>query len=335
MPSNRKTQRRSRQPKRKTRRRSQRPKPKLSSAQLMLLDPCSASLTHALSATDEGILSSLRSTYVHDFTQQHGFIVWFPDYATDGAYNATYDTGNLFIYATTNPNTAPVNTIANPFGSGQAAGMKLAGGATAFLKSATVSDLQQISSCIDVVYTGTTLESKGIITPISNLSPDALLRGGTGGGPASISQLFALMQDTRRVGLQAHSVRSRPNSALHGAFQTEVACPILVGHPTNSVSAIPQNIASIGPTAIGFAWSGIPTGDLYFTLTQNVEWRPDVAAGFRATLPKQVSSANTIAAALQKLDKQFPGWTTMAKRTVASALQGYMTYAHARQRMLR
>lgn len=302
----------------------------------MLLDPCSASLTHALSATDEGILSSLRSTHVRDVPATHGFIVWFPDYATDGPYAPNYNTGNLFMFSANGPNVQPINTVAKPFGSGTTgAGIRLTGGATAFLKSATVSDLQQISSCIDVVYTGTTLQSKGIITSISNLSPDALLKGGDGGGPPTISQLFALMQDTKRVGLQAHSVRSRPNSALHGAFQTEESCPILVGIPNSTASAIPQNIASIGPTAIGFAWSGIPTSDLYFTLTQNVEWRPDVAAGFRASLPKQVSSANTIATALQKLDKQFPGWTTMAKRTVASALQGYMTYAHARQRMLR
>jgi hypothetical protein len=265
-------------------------------------------------------------------------VIWFPNYATNGAYNADYETGNLFYFNTANSSTAPTNTIASPYGSatgGTTSGVT-SGGATQFLASATVSDFREISSCMNLVYTGTRLDEKGIVTPISNLSPDAILSGGTAGAPASVDQLIAMMQQTTRVGLDQHSVRSRPNPAMLENFQQELSTPILVGQPTLRVSAIPSNVIGLGPSCMGFAWTGIAANQLHFTFTQNIEWRPDVAAGFKVSIPKQLSNVSTIANIVKKLDAHVPGWTTMAQRYIAKVIQSSITgYASSNRRLLR
>ena len=307
----------------------------------MLLDPCSASLVPGFSTTSEGMLSSLRSVLQMGTDQANGYVVWFPDYATDGDYfpnNSDYavHTANCFTFTTDIASAHPSNTIDDPYGSnGAAQGYKRRVGATAFLRSSTVSDLRELSSCIQAVYTDTTLQSKGLITPINNLSPDAILAGGAGGKPASVSEIFAMMQDVRRVGLNVHSVRSRPNPSVADSWMQEQSTPILVGISGTHETVIPKHVEAIGPSCIGFAWTGIPTDTLHFTFTQNIEWRPDVSAGFRVTVPKQINGPNVIPNILRRLDRFIPGWASLAEDAMQKAIYAFLNgYANGARRHL-
>ena len=306
----------------------------------MLLDPCSASLVPGFSTTSEGMLSSLRTVLQMGAQDTNGYVVWFPDYATDGDYfpnNSAYTTANCFTFTTNNASLHPSNTVDDPYGSnGNAQGYKRRVGATAFLRSSTVSDIRELSSCIQAVYTDTTLQSKGLITPINNLSPDAILAGGAGGDPASVAEIFAMMQDVRRVGLNVHAVRSRPNPSVADSWMQEQSTPIIVGLPGSHESVIPKHVEAIGPSCIGFAWTGIPTNHLHFTFTQNIEWRPDVSAGFRVTVPKQINGPNVIPNILRRLDRFIPGWTSLAEDAMQKAIYALLNgYTNGARRHLR
>lgn len=305
----------------------------------MLLDPCSAAPVHGLADSSEGMLSTFKTVHVSG-DGDAGYIVWFPAYATHDSKVPLTDryTGSAFEWRSTDSTRQPVNTNAHPYGSAVIGGSHTASspavGASNFVESNTCADFRTIAACIQATYIGTTLDQKGIIAPITNLSLDVLLSGGVSNGPASVDQLLVLADKPIRPG-QDHEVRYRPDQRELESFKTELSTPILIADPdVGEISVLTTEAYNFGPKCIGFVWKGIPNASLDLRCHQVIEWRPEIGSNFAQITP---TTPNTPPAKtyLARLDALLPGWQTLSRRAAQTALRRLISnYTRRSQHLL-
>lgn len=280
--------------------------------QRMLLDPCNATLTPGIHTTSEGVLTRFKTiTIPAAALQTAGYVVWFPDYASSAFGNSA------FLFETDNEANVPQNgTTGDYYGTGFAnlTADSLSVGAAGFVGSETCMDFRQVSSCIRLTYTGSLLDSKGIVSVVENLSADQLLYGDFGAVPATCQNILESATKTMRVGTTTHEVRSRPNPALSGHFKSDADSVITRGNATTA-TMVSNETKRFAPTGIGFCWSGVLGTDLRIEFIQNIEWRPRVSSGMAVAVPRQINDEGFISRVLLTLDKNFPGWTTSTVKT--------------------
>lgn len=276
----------------------------------MLADPCKAELISGLNSTDEGLLARLKTTYSFDPTTDNGFALWDPTYVGGTSV------GNCFIHSTPTSATTLTNSVASPYISGN-----VQTGATGFVQSSTVSDFRVVSACIRVTYTGTLLESKGLVAKVSAMPVDTFFDGQANlDEVASVDDIIALSGGVERMGTVTHEVRFHPQSSTTGLFKRAESGAYTLGTPGSSRTTPSNDANRFGASFIGFAWKGVPSAQLSFEFIQNIEWRPETKAGFVSVLPRQIKPQGYIHTVTKYLDDKYPGWSTAAQNYAGNAL---------------
>lgn len=296
----------------------------------MVSDPCNCELYPGFHSTDEGILSRLKTRFSVSSVDTNGFVLWCPTYASE---NINGKASNAFIFQTSSSTTNPINTTANPFGSGLSGdpqGHVFKAGAAAFCNSSTVADQRSVGACMSIEYFGRMDSAAGQIAIVDNLSAEALLDDGAG-TISSVDDLFTRASYVKRFAADRFEVKHRPDSSSH-LFKTERDGVVTVGTPTSSSSVITSESLRFGPRLIGFAWKGVSSNaDLFFEFYQNIEWRPNTTTGFVSVIPKQIYPTGLMERVLKYLDDNHPGWEYTAVSTTA-ALVSKMALAGVPQR---
>jgi hypothetical protein len=292
----------------------------------MIAHPCEAKLKSGMYGSSEGLLSSLKTTYSVGATWTNGYIFWCPQYVANDAISKS----NCFITVQQFSYDTPVNTDANPFGRGGGgnvtSGTRLYVGATEFVLSSSVSDFRLVSSCMKVTYTGEMQAAKGQIAYIENIPIDTIMTGNAG-NIVNVDQLFNAASEVERMGVTTHEIVYRPQPTLSSTFKTDGDS--LLTAAAGAKTILTSESQRFSPAVYGFAWKGVPSSDLSFQFYQNVEWRPEVGSGFKASIPQQISPPGTYERVLQYLDSNYPGWTRTAmgvgQRLVEQSVQRAFT----------
>jgi hypothetical protein len=276
----------------------------------MLAEPCTAELVSGLNSTDEGLLARLKTTFSLGSTALNGFALWDPTYI--GGPSA----GNCFMTPMTSSAANSTNSVADPY-----IGNNEEVGATAFVTSNTVSDFRLVSACLRVTYIGTLLDSKGIVAKVSALPVETFFDGLPGvDAVASVDAVIAMSAGVERMGTITHEVRFHPQASTTTHFKRSVTGAYDLGVAGVSRTSPTNDANRFGASFIGFAWKGVPCDQLSFEFIQNIEWRPDVGAGFVSVLPKQIKPQGYIHTVTQYLDQNWPGWSTAAKSYAGNQL---------------
>lgn len=287
------------------RRRNRRRNRKINSSKYadMISDPCGCELLPGLNGTDEGLLSRLKTTFAA--TVDNGYVLWCPAYAPE----EKSDHMNAVIFTSADSVTAPLNTVAAPFGSGVSTaspeGRAMSVGAADFMVTSTPADMRVLSACIRMRYNGKMTDVQGEVAYLENIATTTLLDG-----LPTVDQLFNIATRTTRMGLETNEVVYRPHEELAGIFKNEVAAPMTVGTPAVSSTVISNEGLRFSPTLCGFAFRSLGTVSITLEFIQNIEWRPEVNTGFVSSVPRTISSKSHINTAVAWLDKHAPGWST-------------------------
>jgi hypothetical protein len=282
----------------------------------MLADPCNATLVPGLHSSDEGILARLKTIINVSSGNENGYLMWCPAYCGSRAS----DKIQFVVFTNSASNVGPLNTVAEPAFNGSnysdTQGASDTVGAETFVQSATVSDFRLVSSCINLKYTGAMSASKGVIGYLENVPADTVLVGNAG-NPATIDQIFNLTSHTARLGVNDHEIKYRPNATISGTFKSDRDSVYTKGVNGVSQTAFTSESLRFSPTFYGFAWKGVISSDMLFDVYQNIEWRPEAASGYVATVPKQLNAPGYLDMVKKYLDDNYPGWTTKAMNGAA------------------
>jgi hypothetical protein len=218
-----------------------------------------------------------------------GYIFWNPEFHDDPATvfpGTTIVRGNMTLWQSKNPATAPLNTLANSYGTGglDLSALFLSDPSSALVQSDLVADARAVGACLQVRYTGTADNASGELCYFNGLSAQDLLTGGAGAGSLSVNDLFAFATKTTTFSPGSHEVLFRPTdtssrfrSELDGLYQFD---------PGVAVTALSPNAANEAPTVMGIAWRGILAGNSFsHDETKNIEWRAEAASGLGHTTP--------------------------------------------------
>jgi hypothetical protein len=272
----------------------------------MVADPCNGPMLEGFYSTSEGMLNKLKTVYSNSETATQGYILWDPNYTTN--FDSSPTSTNCIIQWPADTVTNPDNLTTSRFATGDVTqtGVSLNVGAAGFTASDTVSDARCVGACLRVSYTGRMDAASGLIAIIDNIPAEALL-GVDGVTPASVDELFARSSKVERLGLDTAEVKFRPSlhseifrSDSEGVFDIDVS----------TVTTISAEAERSGSRLMGFAFKGISSfSDLLFEFHQNIEWRPNLDAGFVDRSPVQTSNPGNAQKVINYLDKNHPTWT--------------------------
>jgi len=294
----------------------------------MLTNPCSAPLTPGLHTTDAGILSRFRSSLTpedYDTDRQFGYCVWYPEYCASAALNDQgYSLGNCFTFVASTTSSTPINSVATPYGTGNASGSITASsvlvGANDFIRSHSCSDFRLLSACMKMSYTGSMTDSRGMIGAIQNFPIDTLLHGrGTGTvlDPPDIEEIYAMCANTCRLGVETKENIFTPGPSGE-TFRNENSRMLVIGDSGTSATRVGDAGRNQNPQGFGFCWVGVNPNDILLEFTQNIEWRPD-AIGMVIQPAVVTSQSGHLMRIRAYLDTHYPGWKTTVGSTVRSA----------------
>lgn len=262
----------------------------------LLLNPCSGKLVHApMSGTSApGYLArNYRRLTLHlTAGANSGYLAWFPQYHTGGK-ESTFAGGNLYVYESSSATVSPTNTAAAPWGSGTSAsgtGGTFIDPSYNFASSTTVASARTIAACAQIMYTGATSNTAGIVGVSSGITPQQLLTA-NGGGPMTVEQALSLCPGVSRTPLTAREARWMPDDQvpqmrppLGVTVPASASSPYDIGVPgTNATSLTPVAQA----TGILIAWTGLPTttsNDFMIELYKVIEWQPDAVGLVQPTV---------------------------------------------------
>lgn len=288
----------------------------------LLNDPCNASLVHPeYGVSSSGYLIRHSRTTVVDTTDVgNGYLVWFPDYS-NGTATGNF---NMFYYQSATASGSPINTTANPLGSGgtatDAQGQQLRDPSATWCSTTTVQDSRTAAACIKMMYLGRNDALAGRVAVLENIPREALLTGG-GSAPPSITEMFEYANHTQRTALDYLEVKFRPSDGSEHFKKSNTESDACF---TFTASTAATSVPASGPTGaglgIGFAWAGvIPGSDLGFDFVKVCEWRPEMNSGI-VTVPPVIkgTGGNMMSRAVALLDNQVPGWQTQVKHIAKS-----------------
>lgn len=304
----------------------------------LLRDPCNGPIVYGPTggSSQTGYLTRVtkRYTYHQTAADNHGYLAWFPDYHNVGI-NGAQAAANMFTFSSTSSATRPVNTIANPLGSGGASGNSQQDPAREFIASTTIAAARTIASCITACFVGTTVTAAGQMAVATNITPNQLLYGG-GGNPLNVEEVFNLAQNVDRIPMEKREIVHAPTD-LTAPFRAYDGGPArsTAGNPTQDSSCLIIPAAAGGPTSVAtgasnasgiiIAWSGMSNttaSDLTLTFTKVIEWLPDpvMGIGSPASAPRPSSTYDEI---LQYININYPGWQDSAARMGAQMAAAY------------
>jgi len=252
----------------------------------------------------DGMLNKLKTTLVPTGTTAYGYILWDPSTTSSisdpGAFNCVLAVTGAGI-------SNPSNTTGNPFGSAEVSGSRKMVGAGSFCQSDTVSDARCVGACIRVTYKGRMDASSGLVAVIDNIPAEAVL-GVNGVTPISVDELFSMSTIVERAGIDTMEIKYKPTDYSH-VFRSNSEG--IFNYATGAVTTISDEAERSGARLMGFAFQGVTSmADFLFEFHQNIEWRPNVDAGFVTKIPKQIHEAGHAQKVVSYLDRNHPGWWT-------------------------
>lgn len=285
----------------------------------MISDPCSAKLVAGLYGDQQGILARFQSsmTLAAAVDRTCGYILWYPNYtnAHSDQTPGKQPNLNMFLFYGVNGDTVPTNTAAEPFGTclhyNTACGVP--DPAHAFVSGAVCDSARHLGSCLKMSYTGKMSDASGQISYLQNIPLDNLLR--EDGTAATVNQLFILSQDSRRMGVDTHSIVYQPLDPGMERFRTQNDGCIIQGDVNTSVSEHADDAKVYTPTGFGFAFRGIPAADLpnyVLEFHKNIEWKPATGQGMPIVPPAASASTSFIKSTVDKLNQIDPTWWDQA-----------------------
>jgi hypothetical protein len=177
-----------------------------------------------------------------------------------------------------------------------------------WVAGATVADARTHSACVQMRYTGSTMNCAGTVAVLTNIPHDLFVGSST---MPSVDQLFAYSRDIRRVDFGVHEVRSRPDLNAN-AFYDSTDAPFNANFGTVATGETSVGVANT-PRAIGFAWKGVSANaDLMFTRYKVIEWRPYRGSGMPPVRIQNtgVPPLYNALAALDRSATETSDWTT-------------------------
>lgn len=280
----------------------------------MIADPCNAPLHEGQYGGNEGYISRFKAVTGINDVNTNGYILWNP-YAISGAGASDVASGFYFINASSS--VAPLNTVANPWGTVSpttTGNAFLASAGDAFAQSATCQTARTLAACSRVVYVGTTSNTQGRIAYLENIDPSFLLNLPT------VDNMFQIATKVERVGLDPMEVTYRPSEIYDAQFKRDATGSIIRGTPASVASNLTQQGVELQPKWMGFAWSGVPTNQLIFENIRILEWKPELGVGLSNNNQSNTygSGEPIVNKVLAFLDRNAPGWTTTLMHATSS-----------------
>lgn len=263
------------------------------------MDPCGATLVPGTYDTSAGNLVRNKSEFevpavsqgTHGGPPTCGYCIWFPDFS-----NVAFDSlappsdglirGNLFFFSSPDPSEVPVNIGVNKYGSGDPGTARQLNDPSAnFVYSTSVSTARPIAACMEMLYSGTVLDSAGEVAYLENISVAELLGHGDPGSAAftpSVNAIMAMSVDKRRLGTEALENVARLNQHSSSIFRpfSDSATSTVFGDAA-TISSETVSSTATDPRGFGFVWRhALPAAGITFTFTKCIEWKPDASSGF-------------------------------------------------------
>lgn len=283
----------------------------------MIANPCDGPIV-PYASTEGGYVSRfVRELTLHSTgATNNGYVVLFPDYHNDATQGQG---GNLFFYENADPTIPPVNTAANPLGTGGTSGTFANDPAYNFVTGTVCRDARTLASCIRLLYTGKLTDTQGTICSIREFSAAQFFNGsGTLNVPPSVEQMFQFSPTEERLNPQGMELKYRPHDDTSVPRTSGVSTNALsdrcftIGTSGTAATSIPSGDTTLGDRrAIAIAWRGIntaATGDMRFRLFKVVEWRPRMASGLVESKPVTSGDSDQFGKQTRILDRLLPGW---------------------------
>lgn len=299
----------------------------------MLLDPCGSKIVYGPStgtAADGYLIRNNRRQAVHALgTNVVGYFAWFPDY-----HNGAGAAGSCFLWESTSSGTQPVNTAANPYGSGGPTASVMTDVSYPWVSSGSVASARTLAACIRFFTTAQVSSVSGQLALCSNITPEQLLTGGTSRGPMSVSDLFNMGQLVDRIPLTATELRHAPGTSS-SIYRDEGTTNTLVTTDSGNCINIPpittgaSTIATLASNApgIAIAWSSLNSSlsnDMLFEFVKIIEWMPAPAASV-ANIQDVQRPRTTWENICDTLSNIAPGWQQGAWDLVNGAIRAHQT----------
>lgn len=262
----------------------------------MVADPCGSTLVPGVYGTSEGLLSRSKTTYRPSAAAGNtcGYVLWCPDYANSGTLGTIPDEdpgtatfGNLFLWTSNDPATAPTNVFGlNVLGLQE--GSYLPDPAYSFLNSDIVEDGRVLSACLQLTYFGKMLDSSGEIGFISNLPADTLTKGGSDNSP-SVDELMQYVNHKQRFGTDTYENVYRPNELSSNHFRSTEEAMWQSRKSTDITgnffpTTVTRQAEALSPRVFGFVWRGIQAdAPIVLDFTKSYEWRARPGSGLVQT----------------------------------------------------
>lgn len=231
----------------------------------------------------------------------------------------------MYLFAGETSETTPTNTIADPLGSHTTTGtgVFIEDPASTFIEGDFVNDSRTVAACMKFLYTGTNDNCSGRIGYLSDVPREAILSGGSDGGPPSVAQMFRYSNRSERTPLDGAEIKFRPGQGsenFRSSEHVESDQCFVVGVDDVSKTSVPSGSPSGDCHGIGFVWSGLTDHQsVVFDFLKAIEWRPTMASGITTPAPTTaVGGGNLVSKAVTYLDQHHTGWQTTAVRTIKS-----------------
>lgn len=299
----------------------------------LVSDPCNGPVVSAISTA--GAITERARVVIPSVNSNTtcGYVAWFPSYNGSTIPTNGQAIANLFFYEGTSTSTRPLNTVANPMGSGLAgAGSFIADPSASFVSSSSpFSRARAISACMQLEFLGKLADMSGQVCVVKNISLSALdIYTGSPGHyytPMSVDEIFAYGAERERTQAGGHEVVWRPSgpqcifrtngTESYGALSTstpgEIADACFVTGTANTLQTQERTPMPADVNGIIIAWKGFQAGVglTQVTCVKTFELELAPRSGAIETIPRAVTSMDSysiIAKATEWLDTQSPGW---------------------------
>lgn len=291
----------------------------------MVADPCNAQVVSGLYGDDSGYIIRHKRMTAAGENLQDGYYLWCPSgYANPTPGKAI----NSIFFNTGDRGVHPVNTVANPLGSGQLTGSGIAGysnehAGDSFAESNVCAKVRAAAACFRMLYVNTTSGCRGRIGFIEGLSTTSVLQ------LPSPDDLMSIATKTERTTLDPMEVTFRPDDEVDSRYKEAAFGPIRLGTPDTDQTTITEFGDKFDPKWIGFVWIGVPSDHFSFETIRISEWQPDIGLGFTNVVPTTTADDSLVKPVLRALDQTAPGWSTSMYDHVSSAVSSIANTALA------
>lgn len=296
----------------------------------LVANPCHGPLVRLLGPSPTGsLVERLRRTLTLPAAAAsvNGYVVIYPSFHNSGAPG--YNAANNFYFEANSTAVAPINTVANPAGSGGTSGSWIVDPAYSVLAgTGPFARAKCLSACVQVEYLGALSAIQGQVAVVSNYSLSAL-NTNTGAvttafGFPTVDQVFAYAAVRERMQLEGHEAIWRPSadqSKFRGT-QVEESGAAATSLPdaafwagsagvqqTNEINTEPSEVLGMC-----IAWRGIPAvaNVLSINVVKAVELELAARNGQIEEIPTppttSASAQGYVQSAINLLDRNFPNW---------------------------